>query len=251
ACASSCRVGLPVLPGSIPPRVGVVQIAPCDPRREGSADPTPSPTPSSVQGTGDPHLVNIYGEHFDIYQPGAYVPLQVPRGASLDATRLLVKASVEQFGAACGEIGAGGLPRRQRDRQLGREQRDRERRRRRAQRLQQERWRPPILRSRSIGGPAAERNPMDVLRRRGPQGRLGAHAAGHRVPEHPRQAPGAGWPSRRGAPGSGRPRTGIHQEPPVHPQHRLDERFCRWPERRPRDGFEGCTHGCDVVSATW
>jgi len=69
-----------------------------------AGDPTPSPTPSSVQGTGDPHLVNIYGEHFDIYQPGAYVLLQVPRGASLDATRLLVKASVEQLGAACGEM---------------------------------------------------------------------------------------------------------------------------------------------------
>ncbi|CAK0851419.1 unnamed protein product [Prorocentrum cordatum] len=74
----------------------------------GSADPTPSPTPSSVQGTGDPHLVNIYGEHFDIYQPGAYVLLQVPRGASLDATRLLVKASVEQLGAACGEMHSEG-----------------------------------------------------------------------------------------------------------------------------------------------
>lgn len=76
--------------------------------RQSTPNPTPSPTqsptPSPVQGTGDPHLVNMYGERFDIYQSGAHVLLQVPRGAALDATRLLVKAHVEQFGAACGEM---------------------------------------------------------------------------------------------------------------------------------------------------
>ncbi|CAK0812126.1 unnamed protein product, partial [Prorocentrum cordatum] len=77
--------------------------------------PTPSPTASqefsaesvdmsSVHAVGDPHLVNVYGQHFDIFHQGVHVLLQVPRGAAPAAARLYVAARAQQLGAVCDEM---------------------------------------------------------------------------------------------------------------------------------------------------
>ncbi|CAK0799773.1 unnamed protein product [Prorocentrum cordatum] len=76
--------------------------------------PTPSPTPGpappaagpggGATATGDPHLVNVYGQHFDLYQPGVHLLLQVPRGAARNATQLHLEARAEKLGASCSDL---------------------------------------------------------------------------------------------------------------------------------------------------
>jgi hypothetical protein len=54
-----------------------------------------------VSGIGDPHLSNIRGEHFDVYQPGNMALLHVPRLAEPSRTLLLVQADARHMGDAC------------------------------------------------------------------------------------------------------------------------------------------------------
>ncbi|CAK0800783.1 unnamed protein product [Prorocentrum cordatum] len=54
--------------------------------------------------TGDPHLVNIYGQRFDIMQAGTYVLIQVPRGSVAKRSLLAVEARAERFGHACSDL---------------------------------------------------------------------------------------------------------------------------------------------------
>jgi hypothetical protein len=54
-----------------------------------------------VSGIVDPHLVNLRREHFDIYEPGNFVLLQVPRGAEPASTLLQVEAGVRVVGGPC------------------------------------------------------------------------------------------------------------------------------------------------------
>jgi len=63
--------------------------------------PTSSPTPYVVSGTGDPHLSNVRGEHFDIYQPGTIALLHLPRLAEPARTLLLVEADARRMGDVC------------------------------------------------------------------------------------------------------------------------------------------------------
>jgi len=92
--------------GAIPSHTPTPQVPTASP----TPSPTPSPTaiqvasPGSVHAVGDPHLVNIYGQRFDIYQPGAHVLLQVPRGAARNTTKLHVRAYAKQMGALCEEL---------------------------------------------------------------------------------------------------------------------------------------------------
>merc|ERR1719356_733328 len=58
-------------------------------------------TSDAVSGTGDPHLSNTRGEHFDIYQPGNMALLHVPRSAELARTLLLVEAEAKLMGDPC------------------------------------------------------------------------------------------------------------------------------------------------------
>jgi rRNA maturation protein Nop10 len=65
---------------------------------------TPSPTPSpptDVSAVGDPHLSNVRGDHFDIYEPGKFVLLQVPQGAEPASTMLLVDADAVRMRDPC------------------------------------------------------------------------------------------------------------------------------------------------------
>lgn len=67
----------------------------------GGVAPTPAPT-QFVSAVGDPHLSNVAGERFDIYQPGTFVLLQVPRRPEGAAPTLLrVEADAKRMGDAC------------------------------------------------------------------------------------------------------------------------------------------------------
>jgi len=66
----------------------------------GEEAPTPA-TPDVVSGTGDPHLSNIHGEHFDIYQTGSMALLRLPRLAEPARTMLLVEADARRVGDVC------------------------------------------------------------------------------------------------------------------------------------------------------
>jgi hypothetical protein len=57
-----------------------------------------------VIGRGDPHLINMRGQRFDLYQPGVHVLLQVPRRAKPQDTLLRVEADARRMGAACADL---------------------------------------------------------------------------------------------------------------------------------------------------
>lgn len=57
-----------------------------------------------ASGTGDPHLRNIYGQAFDLMQPGRHVLLLVPRGAGSNSTLLRVEAEARRVGERCADM---------------------------------------------------------------------------------------------------------------------------------------------------
>jgi hypothetical protein len=66
-----------------------------------TATPSPTSGPDMVSGIGDPHLTNIAGEHFDIYQPGSLTLMHLPRHADSANTLLLVLADAMRMGSVC------------------------------------------------------------------------------------------------------------------------------------------------------
>lgn len=78
-----------------------------------TASPTAAPTaapeaaggsgPLSVSGTGDPHLVNVHGQRFDLYQPGVHPLVRIPRSA-MRKVALLVAARATRLGDGCKEL---------------------------------------------------------------------------------------------------------------------------------------------------
>jgi len=71
-------------------------------KADGWAAPSPTPSPA-VQATGDPHLVNVHGQRFDVLQPGSHVLLHVPMGAHPSHALLRVVAEAQQLGGACAD----------------------------------------------------------------------------------------------------------------------------------------------------
>jgi len=69
-----------------------------------TASPTPSPTPSAASAVGDPHLVNIYGQRFDLMQPGLHSLVHIPRFAEAVRTLLDIQADVQRLGATCADM---------------------------------------------------------------------------------------------------------------------------------------------------
>jgi len=79
-------------------------------RRVPTPQPTPASTPQSapastpmqtVKATGDPHLQNIHGQHFDLMKPGKHVLIHLPRKAPIANALLHVKGKVKQLGGPC------------------------------------------------------------------------------------------------------------------------------------------------------
>jgi hypothetical protein len=58
----------------------------------------------AASGKGDPHLTNMHGQRFDLYQPGVHVLIQVPRRARPADTLLRVDADARRMGAACADL---------------------------------------------------------------------------------------------------------------------------------------------------
>jgi len=71
----------------------------------GSSSPTPAPAPPSgpVSAIGDPHLVNVHGQRFDLMQPGVHVLLRVPFRSRPSQVLLLVKADAQRVGGNCAD----------------------------------------------------------------------------------------------------------------------------------------------------
>jgi len=61
-------------------------------------------TPARVSASGDPHLVNVHGQRFDIFQPGVHTLLQLPQGIYDVDTLLRVQADAKQLGGACADM---------------------------------------------------------------------------------------------------------------------------------------------------
>jgi hypothetical protein len=57
-----------------------------------------------VSATGDPHLVNVHGQHFDLMRPGNHTMISIPRGSSPDRALLSVVALTEHIGHACTDM---------------------------------------------------------------------------------------------------------------------------------------------------
>ncbi|CAK0857914.1 unnamed protein product [Prorocentrum cordatum] len=71
--------------------------------------PTPAPTPArtpaaTAAAVGDPHLVNVYGERFDLLKVGKHLLVEVPQFAAESATFLAVAAVAQRFGDACSDV---------------------------------------------------------------------------------------------------------------------------------------------------
>jgi hypothetical protein len=63
----------------------------------------PAPSAPTVKAFGDPHLVNVHGERFDIFQEGTHVLLLIPKGA-FEKAFLNVVAEARRSGVACSDL---------------------------------------------------------------------------------------------------------------------------------------------------
>jgi len=57
-----------------------------------------------VIAKGDPHLTNVYGQHFDLMKTGAHVFVHVPRHTVKVKTLLMITAEVLCVGASCADM---------------------------------------------------------------------------------------------------------------------------------------------------
>jgi len=64
----------------------------------------PAQTGGSAQAAGDPHLVNVNGQRFDLHKEGWHRLVRVPRGAARGAALLSVEAEARQMGVACADM---------------------------------------------------------------------------------------------------------------------------------------------------
>lgn len=79
-----------------------------------TASPTDSPTvaPTAAPGSsstnvaaqGDPHLINMHGQRFDLMVPGVHVLLQIPKAARPEETLVRVEADARALGGACADM---------------------------------------------------------------------------------------------------------------------------------------------------
>lgn len=83
----------------------ISSVAGCQAAAATPAPGAPAPGPAPVAGAkGDPHLVNVRGQRFDLFQPGSHVLLQIPMGAARGDALLAVVAEARQIGKACSDM---------------------------------------------------------------------------------------------------------------------------------------------------
>lgn len=97
--------GMPMAPEGMPSAQAIPMAPAGMPTGISSVPATPAPTAISgpVSASGDPHMVNVHGQKFDILRPGVHVLLQLPRGTEHDVL-LRVEAHAAQLGGACADI---------------------------------------------------------------------------------------------------------------------------------------------------
>merc|ERR1719382_93825 len=72
--------------------------------------PNPTPVPTStlktgkVSGVGDPHLTNLFGQHFDLNQAGFHTLIAIPRWSKRGSSMLTVDAEATRFGGSCADL---------------------------------------------------------------------------------------------------------------------------------------------------
>jgi len=112
ACNALDGVGTATTCPASPPTTYTQPTAATDsPTSSPSPSPTASPslaptapnTAGMAKAAGDPHLVNVFGQRFDIYKPGTHVLVQVPKGVGPNGTLLRLEADARQVGGACAE----------------------------------------------------------------------------------------------------------------------------------------------------
>lgn len=59
---------------------------------------------SQAAASGDPHLMTMRGDRFDIMQAGTHMLLQIPRGAVAETSLLAAEARAERSSAACSDL---------------------------------------------------------------------------------------------------------------------------------------------------
>jgi len=68
------------------------------------AKPKSARKESAAQAVGDPHLVNMHGQRFDILREGNHTLIQIPRHAEPRATLLKVNGEALHMGGACADM---------------------------------------------------------------------------------------------------------------------------------------------------
>merc|ERR1719343_1623591 len=86
-----------VFGGNVLYLTGTKNLYSLDMQVSGAAAPTPSPTDSS-SGFGDPHMVNILGEHFNIWRLGEAELLRIPRNSTASTAGFSFVAHVSETG---------------------------------------------------------------------------------------------------------------------------------------------------------
>ncbi|CAK0877329.1 unnamed protein product [Prorocentrum cordatum] len=66
--------------------------------------PSPAPPAMTAAAVGDPHLVNMYGQRFDLLKVGKHLLVEVPQFAAESATLLAVAAVAQRLGDACSDV---------------------------------------------------------------------------------------------------------------------------------------------------
>jgi len=69
-----------------------------------AAKPKPARKETAAKAVGDPHLVNMYGQRFDILREGNHTLIQIPRHAEPRATLLKVNGEALHMGGACADM---------------------------------------------------------------------------------------------------------------------------------------------------
>jgi len=69
-----------------------------------TAAPTAAPAISPTSAKGDPHLVNVLGQRFDIMQPGTHTLIEVPKYTMPSKALLRVQGDVARMGGACADM---------------------------------------------------------------------------------------------------------------------------------------------------
>jgi len=86
------------------PQQGYYASQVCDECKQCSGDENSLHRTVRTGAYGDPHMQNIFGQKFDLMQPGDHTLVQIPRGSPEPSALLSVAAQVSRVGASCSDM---------------------------------------------------------------------------------------------------------------------------------------------------